>query len=622
MADIKIDANVLSLKKLFSKYELLEIPQFQRPYVWGKDEWSQLWEDLYGEGSEDNEFWLLGNIVLCGVEGSDTQEVIDGQQRITTLTIMVAALRDLLVEHYKYTEEDSYYSRASSYHREMIVYDRDEYNYEEGVELRLTIGAEREWFEEHIQTLPKVPLGDKESAMEIIEEKWKPPISTGTGFGGIPNKIPTERRSLWKAYHFFYDKMRRKLVGGDYSNDIVNRTYKTIHETVQMVVTAVPDASSAYILFETLNDRGVDLSVSDLFKNLLLKKAAHFDRNSPSNESSTHTANKWKKIIDCLDYENVHKFLRYYKMADSGSKVTHNALYKEYKNEIDEITSKQSLKSFCRKMSNAAEQYAEIILATDGFTGPGGIDVNLRYDLYIFSQFSYITTHPLLIAGWTVTEDVREKTKLLKIVEEFMIKYSSLAGQVTNILEAEFPKLARHTLDGSFIDFAHIKSELDEILTNDCAGLTWERWSRNTYRTNVAKGILMRIEQALQSGERKMGSSSEIHLEHIFPQSMPPEWLTDMGFEDEEEGKKQLNRIGNLCLLDEKINKFVGNQRFPDKIADEQSGYKNSELKAVGEIRDWGKWDKGSIKKLSDWYLVQAKSIWNGLCVPLEEDLT
>ena len=90
----------------------MQIPLFQRPYSWDQEQWSQLWEDLSNSWDED---YLMGGIVLCGGD-ANAELVIDGQQRVTTITIIAAAARDLAFERHNSISET-----VTSFHKELIA---------------------------------------------------------------------------------------------------------------------------------------------------------------------------------------------------------------------------------------------------------------------------------------------------------------------------------------------------------------------------------------------------------------------------------------------------------------------------------------------------------------------
>jgi hypothetical protein len=163
--------------------------------------------------------------------------------------------------------------------------------------------TDRDWFSERIQVSP-----------EKAEEYSPPDIVK------VPYKLPGSNRLLWRAYQFFYKQLiKRHSVAATYPSadskaDDIKRISRELATKTWFVVTRVPDDTQAYTLFEVLNDRGLELSISDLIKNVILSRASQLQRLQKAKAS-------WADVVDALDYENVAAFLRYLWMSQNGRKV-------------------------------------------------------------------------------------------------------------------------------------------------------------------------------------------------------------------------------------------------------------------------------------------------------------
>ena len=183
---MKLDLGVSTktFEGLLKEFKKLEIPDFQRPYEWRSEHWSELWNDVLEHIDQD---YLMGGIVLCGNDNG-TELVIDGQQRISTITLLLAACRDYL---YKECGSAEAKELADELHKGYVVSGGklDERN-----EAYIILGEiDRAWFSKRIQVSPK---SEGEFAPPDIEK--------------ISYNLPSSIRLLWKGYRFFYQELKKR----------------------------------------------------------------------------------------------------------------------------------------------------------------------------------------------------------------------------------------------------------------------------------------------------------------------------------------------------------------------------------------------------------------------------
>ena len=245
MSFAKIKAGEYPLSKIFSNEFVFKIPYYQRPYAWTTEEARELLEDLLesidstGRSHEELNQYFLGSIVLIKEDDSNAQ-VVDGQQRLATITILLSVLRDLC-------------------NNEKYLYDLNDYITQKGkISLklkdtyRLTLSErDKEFFQKHIQTsgnieqLIKLTKTDKDSQKNIRDNaKLFYNILKGNVKEGLKGKTEEERERL--------------------IDFIAAQCY--------MVVVSTPDSDSAYRIFSILNDRGLNLSHADILKSELIGK--------------------------------------------------------------------------------------------------------------------------------------------------------------------------------------------------------------------------------------------------------------------------------------------------------------------------------------------------------------
>ena len=275
---------------LFSGTNKFRIPRYQRPYSWGIDQINEFWNDL---DNEKESYFLGGFIFNYESEKDGYIDVIDGQQRILTITIFIAVLRDIC----KNINRDLSRIIQTSGIAFVDPYTMDQtYKVEVG-------DSTREYFEKYIQSGKNHIYGNK--------------------------GITKEEKSIYNAYDFFHKKVTKSVEGKqdkaskvDWINDIRKRL-----DGLNVIKIEIQSEEDAYEIFETTNARGVDLSVSDLLKNVILKHI--------SKEKKEIAKDTWERITKNIENSNTElkKFIRYYWLS-KYSFVTDKKLFKAIKNEI------------------------------------------------------------------------------------------------------------------------------------------------------------------------------------------------------------------------------------------------------------------------------------------------
>jgi len=266
------------------------IPKYQREYVWTRSNWDYFLNDI----EEANEGHFLGSIIGIAKEDSayekNTIELVDGQQRMTTITLFLAAILRTFQDR----------------HSEVELNDRKIGNKIYNLERRLRIEDTKE-----LALTPSTSglnLADYKyifyGKLNLIEEVTKPKY-----FGN---------RRIAQCYTFFYDRFNKADKDGNYEYSLnqIDQFLKNINKAI-LVVIEVATHSDAFTLFETLNNRGVPLSAIDLIKNNLLAELEkqRADKTQAEQEKGIEKDfERWKKMLNFLssDYKNRERFIRQY----------------------------------------------------------------------------------------------------------------------------------------------------------------------------------------------------------------------------------------------------------------------------------------------------------------------
>jgi hypothetical protein len=553
---------------LIAEHNKLEIPDFQRPYEWEPDHWSDLWDDLTGHLDQD---YLMGGIVLCGGDNG-IDFVIDGQQRLSTITLVLAVCRDYL---WRECESEKAKQGASEIHKDYIVSGG---MVAESNEPYITLGEiDRTWFVNRIQVSP-------------AQGEFSPPDLEKVSY-----KLPSSNRLLWKAYKFFYQQLKARHANPGFAtpdtkiNDTIKLTRQLAKRT-WFVLTRVPDDTQAYTLFEVLNDRGLELSISDLIKNVILARASELQRLQKAKDS-------WADIVEAIDYENIASFIRYYWMSKNGKKVTENDLFPILKEEIKKMSA-QSLVSFLAELSKEAVAFAEII-------GQSKTSEDISRELSFISSYGFKVGNTVLLAAWASTDDEQVRLEVLKGVKNFLIKFAVFASQVTNKLESVMAEIAwsiRKDLTTGLKEMkVKFKKELPSLQSIESGFMLLEP------SISVARSLLVEIECYLAGTEKIAAGPSKVNVEHIFPQSPNAQWRKSFNIEEDAQ-ESYIGRLGNMTLLDAKLNKQASNKPYSDKQNDY---YSQSDFTITKELLKVPNWTAKLVDKRQAELYIAARKIWD-----------
>jgi len=393
-----IEAKELDLSRIFSDDLRFEIPDYQRPYAWTTEQVDDLLDDLdyaIGDGINirDKAPYFLGSIVIIKKPDSSLAHIVDGQQRITTLTILLCVLREL--------------SSSQEYQEALTQCIREQSNVVLGIRGRYRLGVRKRdaaFFENNIQAtggltdfLDNPPLGMSDSQKRIFENA----------------------KYLWTKLAQRSDERRNTL-----AQFIVQRCY--------LVVVSTSDQSSAYRIFSVLNDRGLDLSPTDILKADII---GGLDENI-----RTEYTEKWEEIEEELSRDSFRELFAHIRMIFMKSKMR-GTLQQEFQ---DNVLSRVQGRGF---IDDVLEPYAdayEILTDASYRSEAGAEDVNklLRFlneldnfdwippaltflkrnsDTVALSQFfKYLErlAYGLFILRANINQRIRRYAEILRAIEE------------------------------------------------------------------------------------------------------------------------------------------------------------------------------------------------------------
>lgn len=506
-----IDAGELQLGRLFTSEYDFTIPDYQRPYAWGKDETLQLLDDLGSSLDRDmDEPYFLGSVVLVKEKGVPEAEVIDGQQRLTTLTIMFAVLRDLA------TDDDLSKDIQKFLKEPEVLWD------DRPAKPRLRLRErDAKFFREHIQT-----HGATSGLIGISDNQTKTDAQRSIRDNA---KALHEILSRWSEG----DRMRLfKMMAG--------RTY--------LVVVSTPDLNSAYRIFSVMNSRGLPLTPPDIFKSQVVGAIVEADR--------ADYAELWEDLEEELGREEFGDLFLYLRTIESKVRAVRGLLV-EFPEQVLKSYLPMNGKGF---VDNFLEPYAlaDQRLINQDFDAGGKWD-NVNDWLKRLVQLDNDDWRPAAL--WALKNHKDDPAfldvflgKLERLAASFLLRRVYTTPRVGKYLE-----LLKQLDKGDGLDAAAFE------LTDEEKMDTRERIGGEIYLVKpVRKYILLRLDSIIAANPGASYAHKIITVEHVLPQSPNEDshWVSDFS---EDERTYWTHRLGNLLLLNRTKNSEAQNYDFDVK---------------------------------------------------------
>ena len=436
-----------NLSRVFSDDYLFVIPPYQRPYSWTIEEAGALFSDiLEASNIDEKKFealppYFLGSIVLIKDPQKPTSYVVDGQQRITTLTILWSALRDTTSTDTEKTDIGQYIKQAGSASKGT----QDKF--------RLTARArDHEFFHDYIQ------LG-KDSSDERLD------------------KISDPKANLLGNYRHLIERI------SELSLDARTRLIRFLATKCFLVVVEASDEDSAYRVFSVMNDRGLDLSPTDIFK-------ADIIGSIEDDQKQIKYTDDWERWEETLGRENFADLFSHIRMIYRKQKQQ-DSLIKEVKQFVKptqepELFIKEKLLPYC-------EAYNDILRRSfEGTSGLQSISIHLK-NLSLLDNADWQPPAILALSKFRNDEDK---------LEEFLFKLERLAFFMFLTRRDVNVRIRRYGEVLRFLDGENETSEIDPlVITEDEQHEVLDKLDSPIYgASKIPKPLLLRIDQALSDG--------------------------------------------------------------------------------------------------------------------------
>lgn len=543
------NTSTLSFSNLIGNSEKFVVPMFQRDYSWEQEQWDDLWQDITTMIEEKDEHYM-GYLVLQSGAESNTHKIIDGQQRFTTITLLLLALIKAIKCLADNTDED----RDANKQRYMDL-------------MTTYIGRKNPVTLEYnnILTLNKHNDSFYKDYIVKLEELR-------------PRGLSTSDKLMKQCFLFFEKKVKElSFTGIEYAEYII-----TIVNNLYFTVINVNDELNAFRVFETLNARGVQLSSADLLKNYVLSIA---DNGEEKVALVNDLNRKWDGLAHNVRQDKLPDFIRYYWNTKNTSVRSADL----FKNIRKTIKTPEDAFRFVNDMMDYSDIYMALINPDDELWDGIPNSREVRDNIELLNLFRLKQPLSILMTAYK-NLSIQEFSKLLNTIIMICFRYNVVCRKNPNAIENVFNENAKLISAKQQMNYNLFKS----IYVDDkefARAFAVASFPYNARNRKIITYIFSILEHQNDNTSTPIDYTDEqITIEHILPLHPNDD---DWNF-DEFKLDQLVYRIGNMCLIAKKDNKNIGNLSYDEKA----KVYSKSSYTLTKNIPDqYSAWTEREINK-------------------------
>ena len=582
-----MDAGTKQLADILNGNRVLEVPYYQRSYVWKEEQWERLLSDMEYITSTGQDYFL-GSIILkqeqTGISPYDLQTVIDGQQRFTTLALFLKSLclktDDLETFESKFTVRDK---KSKTRH----------------IAIRHSINDRK----------------DFEAIMTLTSDQK------------VESSLPS---NIVDAYNYFQENINPDKVDVD-----------VLLNHIIFIGISLQAGEDEQAIFDTINSLGVKLTTGELLKNYFFTESTREEYEHlwmPIFEKDKELANYWDATVNSgrLRRVNIDFFFNAYlciKIQDPAIKVTtdHKARYRRSTglfNNYKDLISTYNLdkKEMIWDILEYAQLYHDNInpdIAEGEIPGKPGIE---RMNFLIF-VLEYTTLVPYVLYLLRNVTNNDERNAMFGYIESYVMRRQICRSDNKNFSDL----FAENLILNQVLTLDALKDYIENKDDNQALALPRDKQVIKGFRNNQlpnkrSLAILYLMETALREGKphaTKLYPFDNYSLEHLLPKSWQDNWPLIEGFDKDERDDIKLT-LGNLTLLPSKLNTSISNASW--KIKKEGKGknqglsFYASDIVTMSDVLKLADWNEDTILKRADWLATKAFEVWPSYLPDEEED--
>ena len=539
------------------------IPVYQRKYDWKLENCRQLYDDLKKIITDNRGSHFFGSIVSSVVPNGSKIEyhIIDGQQRLTTVTLLLLAMRNLIANG---------------------VISSGEGKLDEQISQRFLIAP---WAKED----DRIKLRPVKSDREALERL----------FGDEEDYDNSSNLTI--NYRFFCDTLLKQEVPVDDLYTAVGR--------LEIISITLDPGDNAQLIFESLNSTGLALTEGDKIRNFILMGL-------PPTEQNHCYDSYWAKIEKCTG-NDVSGFVRDYLSIKQQSTPTINNVYRVFKSYAEDL--KLPVETLLEDLLRYARFYEKLLICKSGLK-----EKRLDDCLYRMARLEIVVIRPYLMEVLRLNQDgklsVDDVLRIFLITENYLFR-RNICDVPTNALNKVFLTLNReilrfdNTADNYVAKLIYVLlSKRESSRFPDDAEFCTALANKQVYqmRGKYKAYLFERFENygTIETKDVYTHLDNNVYtIEHIMPQHLTPAWTEALGADYAEIHETWLHRLANLTLTG--YNPGLSNKSFAEKRDAEESGYKASGLKMNQKIASKSSWGLAELQERNDEMVALAKKIWS-----------
>jgi hypothetical protein len=539
----------------------LSVPLYQRSYAWEERHVRDLLNDLDNAIREDEKEYFLGSIVITQKsETGNRPEVVDGQQRLATSVILIAAIRD-------YFSSNDDRERAEDIERDYLI-TRDKRTQE---------------------LIPRLQLNERDNDF-FVKTVLYPPDKRD------PNIVAKkESHEKIRAAQKIIMERIKEITGKskDPADELID-WIEYIETKARVISVRVPDYANAFTIFETLNDRGLRLAISDLLKNYLFHRSAN---------RIGEAQQRWLTMTATLEAvtneDSSVDFIRHLWSSKYGT-TREKELYSQIKSKIK---SKQSAIDLAGDLEAGSRIYGAILNTDHELWSQYG--TTTRSYMSTINLLGMVQIRPLLLAILQQFDGTEVK-KSFRLMVSWGVRFLISGGLGGGTLERHYCERAVEIRKKSITKTSQLRDTMIDVVPSD------REFEESFATATVSKSTLARYYLTVLENQARGQSNPElvpnpneeiVNLEHVIPLTPGPQWdgLT------EDIAKTFNKRIGNLALLQSKMNTKAGNSSFKDK----KILYAQSDFMLTSEIASSPQWGPKEVTDRQERLAALAVAAWS-----------
>ena len=554
-----LETDTVNLNEILGNGKKYKVPVYQRDYSWEEENWDDLWMDVVAlEKSAQPHY--MGAVVFQTTDRK-TFTIIDGQQRLVTLSILILATIDHLNALISAGIEAESNTERKNLLMDSYLGSKDAVSLSYSSKLFLN-GNDDSFYQSHLL-------------------QFRPP--------NAPSRLSKSEKLMWSAFKYFKEKITAHFINNRDGAKLAAFVSNLIADRLMFIKIVVDDVLNAYTVFETLNARGLELTTTDLLKNYLLSRMLQ------SSQDQKIAKEQWQRIIQIIGLDEFPRFLRYY-WNSCNEFIRKDRLFKTIR---DSIQTPESVFDLLNSLEQNAAIYAALNDPNDDLW-EGNREIRNR--IRELRLFKITQCFPLLITAYAKfsTTDFEQVLRICSIIS---FRYNVISNLNPNLQENIYNLAAQKLFEGEIKSVKDIKRELKVIYPDDEQFSA--AFSNKTISTRqnkkLVRYILYSLENQIAQTNRDYDDESGT-IEHILPENPSDEWEKNFEIENQ---STFIYRLGNYTLLEIGKNKECQNRYYPEKLPI----YQTSQYQMTKKL-DYPEWAPSQLRSRQSHLSKIAASIW------------